>query len=100
MTQIVLSVKEKALLLRNFSLVIMGPLIVYAVSLGDDVAMRVVLFIGWVTAVLLSCWGYSSVRNGSISARMAAFYTRYNPPKPLLSLKLHRFWAGSGARGE
>lgn len=89
-----MSTKEKATYVKNFAAVVMGPFVLYAVALGDNLEIRVILFFSWLIAFFSALWKHREIMNDTASEQTLAFYDNYQIPKLFQGIPLHKFWTG------
>ena len=86
--------KEKALCVRNFAIIFVGPIVTHAVLRGTNAVVSISLVSGWLFILLFSHFAYQRLKCGTSSARITRLFENYRVPKILLTMKLHKLWVG------
>lgn len=85
-----ITLEEKALFIRNIALLVLGPLVLYANLLGNNIRTSLVLVALWIPILYFSHKGYQAIANGEATTKAIRFYRGYNLPQKLLLLRLHK----------
>lgn len=90
-----ITLEGKALFLRNFVLLVVGPIVCNALVL-DCGPVSIILGLIWLVMLTLAAIGYSSVTKTNPPKRLTLLYAGYNIPLVFRFLRLHKLWPRKG----
>lgn len=93
------TLEGKALFLRNFILLVVGPVVLNSLAL-DFGSISITLGVIWLVMLVLAASGYATIRKVNPPKRLTVIYASYKIPPVLLFLKLHKLWPGKVRSGE